>query len=137
MSAYEITDALIKELKTAQPDLTVLNFANGDMVGHTGNYDAAIKAVETLDNCLKKIISNINLKEYEVLITADHGNCEVMINKDGSINTMHTTNVVPFIVLDKNINLKKGKLGDIAATILNLMDKPIPKEMTGNSLLQK
>ncbi len=137
MSAYEITDALIKELKKAQPDLTVLNFANGDMVGHTGNYDAAIKAVETLDNCLKKIISNINLKEYEVLITADHGNCEVMINKDGSINTMHTTNVVPFIVLDKNINLKKGKLGDIAATILNLMDKPIPKEMTGNSLLQK
>lgn len=137
MSAYEITDALIKELKTTQPDLTVLNFANGDMVGHTGNYDAAIKAVETLDNCLKKIISNINLKEYEVLITADHGNCEVMINKDGSINTMHTTNVVPFIVLDKNINLKKGKLGDIAATILNLMDKPIPKEMTGNSLLQK
>ena len=137
MSAYEITDALIKELKTTQPDLTVLNFANGDMVGHTGNYDAAIKAVETLDNCLKKIISNINLKEYEVLITADHGNCEVMINKDGSINTMHTTNVVPFIVLNKNINLKKGKLGDIAVTILNLMDKPVPKEMTGNSLLQK
>ena len=137
MSAYEITDALIKELKTNQPDLTVLNFANGDMVGHTGNYDAAIKAVETLDSCLKKIISNINLKEYEVLITADHGNCEVMINKDGSINTMHTTNVVPFIVLNKNINLKKGKLGDIAVTILNLMDKPVPKEMTGNSLLQK
>ena len=107
------------------------------MVGHTGNYDAAIKAVETLDSCLKKIISNINLKEYEVLITADHGNCEVMINKDGSINTMHTTNVVPFIVLNKNINLKKGKLGDIAVTILNLMDKPVPKEMTGNSLLQK
>ena len=114
MSAYEITDALIKELKTNQPDLTVLNFANGDMVGHTGNYDAAIKAVETLDSCLKKIINNINLKEYEVLITADHGNCEVMINKDGSINTMHTTNVVPFIVLNKNINLKKGKWGDIA-----------------------
>lgn len=135
MSAYEITDSLMKEVKENHPDLIILNFANGDMVGHTGNYDAAIRAVETLDSCLKKIINHINLKEYEVIITADHGNCEVMINPDGSVNTQHTTNVVPFIVLDKNVRLKKGKLGDIAITILNLMDQVVPSEMTGNNLL--
>lgn len=137
MSAYEITDSLLKELKDTKPDLTILNFANGDMVGHTGNYEAAIQAVETLDQCLTKIINTISLEEYEVIITADHGNCEVMINPDGSINTQHTTNVVPFIVLDQSIQLQKGKLGDIAVTILNLMEQPVPKEMTGKNLLIK
>ena len=135
MSAYKITDALLLEIEKNHPDFIALNFANGDMVGHTGNYDAAIKAVETLDNCLKKIIDQINLKEYDIIITADHGNCEVMINKDGSINTQHTTNVVPLIILNKDVHLRKGKLGDLAVTILNLMNQEVPKEMTGNNLL--
>lgn len=137
MSAKEITDELLNQIKTNKQDLIILNFANGDMVGHTGNYDAAIKAVETLDKCLTRITSKINLNEYTIIVTADHGNCEVMINKDDSINTQHTTNLVPFIVLDKNIKLKDGKLGDIAITILDIMNIPIPKEMTGNSLVVK
>lgn len=136
MSAREITETLLKNIKTNKPDLIILNFANGDMVGHTGNYDAAIKAVETLDTCLNKIVKTINLKEYTLLITADHGNCELMLNQDGSINTQHTTNLVPFILLDKTKTLKTGKLGDIASTILDLMDVPIPEEMTGNSLIE-
>ena len=135
MSAYEITDALLGEIDSHHPDLVILNFANGDMVGHTGNYEAAVAAVETLDKCLTKIISHVDLQEYDVLITADHGNCEVMVNADGSMNTQHTTNVVPFIVLNKNVRLKSGKLGDIAVTILNLMGQEVPKEMTGNNLL--
>ena len=134
MSAYEITDILIKEL-TNKPDLIVLNFANGDMVGHTGVYEKGIIAMETVDKCINKILKNINLDEYTVIITADHGNCEQMINDDGSINTAHTTNLVPFIILDKNITLKKeGKLSDIAPTILKIMNIDIPKEMTGNIL---
>ncbi|MBQ8681747.1 MAG: 2,3-bisphosphoglycerate-independent phosphoglycerate mutase [Bacilli bacterium] len=137
MSAYKITEQLLSTVKKEKPDMIILNFANGDMVGHTGNYDAAIKAVETLDICLKKIINKINLNEYTIIVTADHGNCEVMINKDGSVNTQHTTNLVPFIVLDKNIELKDGKLGDIAVTMLDLMNIEIPKEMTGNSLVVK
>ena len=137
MSAYQITDELLKQIKNNKPDMIVLNFANGDMVGHTGNYDAAIKAVEAIDRCLEKIISKVNLKEYTVIVTADHGNCEVMINSDDSINTQHTTNQVPFIVLDKNIKLKDGKLGDIAITMLDIMNIDIPKEMTGNSLVER
>ena len=105
------------------------------MVGHTGNYNAAIKAVETLDDCLNKIINKVDQNKYTIIITADHGNCETMINKDESINTQHTTNLVPFIVLDKKIELRDGKLGDIAATILDVMDLNTPKEMTGKSLI--
>ena len=135
MSAYEITDTLIDNIKNNNPDLVVLNFANGDMVGHTGNYAAAIKAVETLDVCLNKIINKVDKSKYTIIITADHGNCETMINKDESINTQHTTNLVPFIVLDKKIELRDGKLGDIASTILDIMNLDIPKEMTGKSLI--
>ena len=135
MSAYEITDTLIKEL-VDKPDLIILNFANGDMVGHTGVYEKGIIAMETVDKCLEKILKNISLEEYTIIITADHGNCEEMINEDGSINTAHTTNLVPFIVLDKFITLKKeGKLSDIAPTILKIMGQDIPKEMTGNILI--
>jgi 2,3-bisphosphoglycerate-independent phosphoglycerate mutase len=137
MSAYEITDSLIDKLKIEHPDLIVLNFANGDMVGHTGNYEAAVKAIETIDECLKKIFTNLNLDEYTPIITADHGNCEVMINEDGSINTQHSTNKVNFIVCDKNLTVKDGKLGDIACSILNIMDIDIPKEMTGENLINK
>ena len=137
MSAFEITDNLIKEITTNKPGLIVLNFANGDMVGHTGNYDAAVKAVETLDDCLGKILNNIDLDEYTLIVTADHGNCEVMINDDGTINTQHTTNKVPFIVCDKTLKVKNGKLGDIACSILDIMGIKIPKEMTGNSLIER
>ena len=136
MSAYEITDRLISELNNHY-DMIILNFANGDMVGHTGKYDAAVKAVETIDNCLGKIIDNINLDEYTVIITADHGNCEVMINDDGSVNTQHTTNLVPCIITDNNYKLKDGKLGDLAPTILEIMGIDIPKEMTGSSLIER
>jgi len=137
MSAYEITSELVNNIKTKKFDMVILNFANGDMVGHTGNYDAAIKAVETVDKCLNKIISKVNMNDYTIIVTADHGNCEVMINKDGSINTQHTTNLVPFIVLDKNIKLRDGKLGDIAVTMLDIMGIVIPDEMTGKSLIIK
>ena len=137
MSAPEITNALIKELAN-HPDLIVLNFANGDMVGHTGVYPKGIIAVDTVDTCIKKIFDHIDLNEYTVIITADHGNCEQMINDDGTINTAHTTNLVPFIVLDKNIKLKtlpNSSLANIAPTILKIMDIEIPKEMTGTSLI--
>lgn len=136
MSANMITASLVREISSSHEDLIILNFANGDMVGHTGNYEASIKAVETVDECIGKILNNISLEEYTVIITADHGNCEVMRNKDGSINTSHTTNKVPFIVLEKKIKLKDGKLGDIAPTILTLMDLEIPKEMTGEILIK-
>lgn len=136
MSANMITASLIKEISEHHEDLVILNFANGDMVGHTGDYEAAITAVETVDTCIEKILENISLEEYTVIITADHGNCEVMRNKDGSINTSHTMNRVPFIITDKTLKLKDGKLSDIAPTILYLMGKEVPKEMTGNILVK-
>lgn len=136
MSANMITASLVKEITKNHEDLVILNFANGDMVGHTGNYEAAIKAVETVDACIEKILDNISLEEYTLIVTADHGNCEVMKNVDGTINTSHTTNVVPFIVTDKKIKLNNGTLGDIAPTILYLMGLDIPKEMTGNILIK-
>ena len=139
MSANIITDTLIKEIRNKY-DLIVLNYANGDMVGHTGVYEKGIEAVETVDKCIEKLINNINLNEYTIIITADHGNCEQMINDDGTINTAHTTNLVPFIVLDKNIKLKdkwQGSLSDIAPTILKIMDLEIPKEMTGEVLINE
>lgn len=137
MSAHMITASLVKEVTQNHEDLIILNFANGDMVGHTGNYEAAVKAVETVDECIGKLLSNISLDEYTVIITADHGNCEEMRNKDGSINTSHTTNPVPFIVLEKKLKLLDGKLGDIAPTILTLMGLEVPKEMTGNILIKE
>jgi len=136
MSAYMITVSLVKEILSHHQDLVVLNFANGDMVGHTGDFNAAVKAMETVDVCIGKILDNIPLDEYTIIITADHGNCEVMKNKDGSINTSHTTNRVPFIITDKRLKLLDGKLGDIAPTILYLMGLEIPKEMTGNILIK-
>ena len=131
-----ITASLVKEITTSHEDLIILNFANGDMVGHTGDYEAAIKAVETVDECIGKILENISLEEYTIIVTADHGNCEVMRNKDNSINTSHTTNVVPFIITDKSLKLIDGKLGDIAPTILTLMGLEVPSKMTGNILIK-
>lgn len=136
MSAEEITDNLLKEL-TKKPDLVVLNYANGDMVGHTGVYLQGIKAMEVVDKCLGRIIDNINLDEYTILITADHGNCEEMINEDGSVNTAHTTNKVPLILVDKdNREVINGGLSDVAPTILKIMNLDIPKEMTGKILIK-
>ncbi len=130
MSANKITEEILKVMNNY--DLIILNFANGDMVGHTGNLDAAIKAVETLDKCVEKIYENL---EGTLIITADHGNCEEMIDENSNILTSHTTNKVPFLIT-KDYNLQDGKLADIAPTILNLLNIEIPKEMTGQNLIK-
>jgi 2,3-bisphosphoglycerate-independent phosphoglycerate mutase len=136
MSAYKLTDALCEELEKGGPDFVCLNFANGDMVGHTGVMEAAIKACETVDNCAKRVIETGLKNGYSTLLIADHGNCETMMNPDGSPNTAHTTNPVPFILIDKEIkSIKNGILGDIAPTTLELMGIEQPKEMTQHSLL--
>lgn len=136
MSAEEITDKLLAELDKDYLDVVILNYANGDMVGHTGNYDAAVTAVEFMDGCLKRLYDKISSIDGIMIITADHGNCDVMINDDGTLCTTHTTNKVPFIVTRKGIELKaEGKLSDIAPTILSLLNIPIPVEFDGESLI--
>ena len=136
MSAFEVMDKTINEIEKNTPDFICINFANPDMVGHTGNLKAAIKACETVDNCLGKIVEKALTKDYFILIIADHGNCETMINSDGSPNTAHTTNPVPIILVDSKKNkIKAGILSDIAPTILNLMNIDIPKSMNRKSLI--
>ena len=135
MSVYEVTDELLNELGNF--DLVILNFANGDMVGHTGVLEAAIKAVESVDECLGKIYQKVQELGGTMIITADHGNCEEMLDENNNVLTAHTTNPVPFIVTNKNISLVPGKLGDIAPTILELMNIEKPAEMTGESLIKK
>ena len=136
MSAYELSNALIPELKSKSADFICLNFANGDMVGHTGVMKAAIKACEAVDECVKKVVNCALENDYTTLLIADHGNCETMINLDGTPNTAHTTNPVPIILIDKNLNsVKDGILGDIAPTILKLLGVEKPKEMTQSSLI--
>ena len=135
MSAYEITDTLLAKIDNY--DFIILNFANGDMVGHTGNYEKTIEAVEHVDNCLGKIINKINEKHGLLIITADHGNCDYMFDKEGNIITSHSLSVVPFIVMKKDLTLTNGNLSDIASTIFELCNIDIPKEMTGKSLIKK
>lgn len=137
MSAYEVTDALLPEIKGKSADFICLNYANADMVGHTGIWEAAIKAVETVDACVAKIVTTGLENGYTTFLTADHGNSDYMINQDGSPNTAHTLNPVPFFIIDNEWkgNIKPGKLGDIAPTILTLMKLPIPMEMTGEVLI--
>ncbi len=136
MSAFEIRDAIVPELEKGEVDFVCLNFANGDMVGHTGVFEAAIKACETVDKCTKDVISTGLQNGYSTLLIADHGNCETMMNPDGSPHTAHTTNPVPMILIDKEIqSINNGVLGDIAPTILELMGVEQPKEMTRKSLL--
>ncbi|EHQ42988.1 2,3-bisphosphoglycerate-independent phosphoglycerate mutase [Myroides odoratus] len=136
MSAYDLKDALIPELQKGEVDFVCLNFANGDMVGHTGVMEAAIKACEAVDQCAKEVIEAALANNYTTIVLADHGNCETMLNEDGSPNTAHTTNPVPIILVDKDIKtINHGVLGDIAPTILKLMGLPQPKEMTRNSLV--
>ena len=137
MSAFELKDALVPELKEGKVDFVCLNFANGDMVGHTGVMDAAIKACEAVDKCVKEVVEAALENNYTTLIIADHGNCETMINPDGSPNTAHTTNPVPIILVDPEIKtIHDGVLGDLAPTILELMEIDKPEVMTGKSLLQ-
>ncbi len=139
MSAFDLTEALVKELKKEEVDFVCLNFANGDMVGHTGSMEAAITACEAVDKCVTQVIDTALQHNYTTLVIADHGNCETMINPDGTPNTAHTTNPVPFILVDNqnNISIKDGVLGDIAPTILDLMGLAQPAEMTQKSLLVK
>jgi 2,3-bisphosphoglycerate-independent phosphoglycerate mutase len=137
MSAKELTDKLLPEINAGHPDFICLNFANADMVGHTGIFTAVVKAVETVDACVKEVVT-VGLKNgYTIFLTADHGNADYMINEDGSPNTAHTTNLVPFFIIDKDWKgpIKAGKLGDLAPTILTMMQVPIPKEMTGKVLI--
>jgi len=136
MSAFEIRDKIIPEINSGNPDFICLNFANADMVGHTGVMKAAIKACEAVDQCAKDVTEAAIENDYSVIVIADHGNSEVMINPDGSPNTSHTTNPVPLILVDKDIkSIKDGKLGDIAPTILEMMGITKPELMTQKSLI--
>ncbi|MEM6517160.1 MAG: 2,3-bisphosphoglycerate-independent phosphoglycerate mutase [Bacteroidota bacterium] len=136
MSAFELTDALIPELKKGEVDFVCLNFANGDMVGHTGDMDAAIKACEAVDQCVKEVIEVALDNDYTTILIADHGNCETMINPDGTPNTAHTTNPVPVILIkNEKTVIKDGILGDIAPTILKLMGIEQPESMTQSPLV--
>jgi len=138
MSAYPVTDAIVKEIAENSPDFICLNFANADMVGHTGVWNAVIKAVETVDQCVDKVVAAALEKDYTIFLTADHGNADYEINEDGTPNTAHTLNLVPFFIIDNEWKgtVSSGKLGDLAPTILTRMGLPIPTEMTGNILAQ-
>ncbi|GAB4132639.1 MAG: 2,3-bisphosphoglycerate-independent phosphoglycerate mutase [Bacteroidia bacterium] len=136
MSAPELTDAIVPELEKGSADFVCLNFANTDMVGHTGDYNAVVKAVETVDSCLQRVVEAGLKQDYSFIIIADHGNADYMINDDGSPNTAHTTNPVPCILIDKRYSsVKNGRLADVAPTILKLMSIPVPNEMTGETLI--
>ncbi len=137
MSAADIRDRIIPELEKKEADFICLNFANPDMVGHTGVFTAAVKACEAVDQCNEAVTETARKNGYTVIIIADHGNAEVMINEDGTPNTAHTTNQVPCILVedDQKRPIKNGKLGDLAPTILKLMGLPVPREMTGNDLI--
>jgi 2,3-bisphosphoglycerate-independent phosphoglycerate mutase len=137
MSAIEMKDAILPEIKKGMVDFVCLNFANADMVGHTGDFNAVVKAVQTVDDCVKEVVETGLANGYTILLTADHGNADYMLNPDGSPNTAHTKNPVPLFLIDNNDKpeLKNGKLADLAPTILTLMQVPIPSEMTGDVLI--
>lgn len=137
MSAFEVTDAIVPQIENETADFICLNYANADMVGHTGVFAAGIRAVETVDACVNRVVTAALAHGYTVFLTADHGNADYMINEDGTPNTAHTLNLVPLFIIDKTWNgpVRPGKLGDIAPTILTMMGLPIPPEMTGNVLI--
>lgn len=137
MSAYEVTDAIVKEIEAESAEFICINYANADMVGHTGIWQAAIEAVETVDKCVNRLVTSALAHGYTIFLTADHGNADYMVNADGTPNTAHTLNLVPLFVIDNEFKgpVKSGKLGDIAPTILKWMQLPIPPEMTGEVLI--
>ncbi len=136
MSAVELTEKTVDFIDSNQPDFVCLNYANADMVGHTGVYEAIVKAVETVDHCLEKLMGSLVKNGYETLVIADHGNADFAINDDGTPNTAHTTNPVPvWLISDQNNQIHDGKLADVAPTILDLMGLNQPAEMTGKSLI--
>jgi 2,3-bisphosphoglycerate-independent phosphoglycerate mutase len=137
MSASEVTDAIIPEINAQSADFICLNYANADMVGHTGIWSAVIKAVETVDSCVARVVTAGLENGYSIFLTADHGNADYMINPDGSPNTAHTLNPVPLFIIDKEWkgSVRPGKLADIAPSILTMMGIPIPVEMTGEILV--
>lgn len=137
MSAVEITDKLVPEIEKESADFICLNYANTDMVGHTGVFSAAVIAAETVDACVNRVVTAGLEHGYTIFLTADHGNADYLVNEDGSPNTAHTLNPVPFFIIDKEWKgqVKTGKLGDLAPTILTVMGLPVPKEMTGNILI--
>lgn len=134
MSAIEVTDKIINEIDNF--DFILVNYANGDMVGHTGNFDAAIKAMECLDECIRRLYEISLQKGFTLVITADHGNLEEMFDEEGNILTNHTTNKVNFIVCDKGYSIASGSLKDVAPSVLNLLNLPLPLEMTGKNLIK-
>ena len=137
MSANGVTEAILPEIQKHEASFICLNFANTDMVGHTGVWEAVIKAAETVDSCVQRIVTTALENDYTIFLTADHGNADYMINEDGTPNTAHTMNPVPFFIIDNSWkgNLKPGKLGDLAPTMLSMLGIEIPKEMTGDILI--
>jgi 2,3-bisphosphoglycerate-independent phosphoglycerate mutase len=136
MSVYAVRDALVPALQNAEADFVCLNFANPDMVGHTGDFEAVVRACQAVDECLADVVEAAKASQYTVIVLADHGNADYMINDDGSPNTQHSLNLVPCILVDEQLTqIKNGKLGDIAPTILQLMGITTPQEMTGNVLI--
>ena len=137
MSANDIVASIVPELEKEEVDFVCLNFANPDMVGHTGVMEAAVKACETVDSCAEKVVNAALAHGYSTFIIADHGNSDIMVNPDGSPHTAHTTNLVPVILVDNEYKgtLKAGKLGDMAPSILQLMGLSIPAEMTGDIIV--
>ena len=138
MSAYEVKDKLVEAIKTDKYDWIVVNFANGDMVGHTGVYEAIEKAVVAVDQCVNEVVETAKAHDYETIIIADHGNADNALNPDGTPNTAHSLNPVPFIYVteNKNAKVKDGVLADVAPSILHIMGLEQPKEMTGNCLIE-
>lgn len=139
MGAVEITDAILPEIENKTADFICLNYANADMVGHTGFFSAVVKAVETVDNCMERLVTTALKNDYTVFIIADHGNADFMINEDGTPNTQHSMNLVPLFIVDNEFKgeIAAGKLGDLAPTILTMMNVPIPKEMSGHVLIKQ
>jgi 2,3-bisphosphoglycerate-independent phosphoglycerate mutase len=136
MSAYQVKDAVVEEINKAECDFICLNFANGDMVGHTGVNDAILKAIETVDKCVKEVVQAATSKDYITMIIADHGNSDYSANEDGSPNTAHSTNPVPCIlVTEKYDKVNNGVLADVAPTLLKIMGLEIPDAMDGKALI--
>lgn len=137
MSAEVITEKLIHELKVSNYDVVILNYANGDMVGHTGNFKATVEAIETVDYCLGKLYTELKALDGTLMLVADHGNCDTMLDFDDHIITSHSTSKVPCIITREHLSLQEGKLADVAPTMLSLLNMKIPAEMTGQNLIKK